>query len=96
MPSRIHQVKLDKTASPFRRALQHAYYDWTREMPRSKRLITIPGNYPENCLRDALSDNPPRTISNLKSLVDPKLNEDDVTILLVKRTAGPASSGVPT
>jgi hypothetical protein len=28
-----------------------------------------------------------RTMSNLKALVDPRFNEDDVTVLLVKRTA---------
>ena len=28
---------------PFRRALCYAFYDWTREMPRSKRLITWSG-----------------------------------------------------
>ena len=33
-------------------------------------------------------------MANLKSLVDPKFNEDDVTILLVKRIAGSADSGV--
>jgi hypothetical protein len=27
-------------------------------------------------------------MSNLKALVDPRYNEDDVTVLLVKRTAG--------
>jgi len=40
MPSRIQQMKLDKSAGPFRRALQYALYDWTREMPKSKRFIT--------------------------------------------------------
>ena len=33
-------------------------------------------------------------MANLKSLVDPKFNEDDVTILLVKRMIGSASSGM--
>jgi serine phosphatase RsbU (regulator of sigma subunit) len=56
---------------------------------------SIPGKNPENRLRDALADSSGRTMANLKSLVDPKFNEDDVTILLVKRTAGSASSGVP-
>lgn len=44
MPFRIQQVRLDKSAGPFRRALQYALYDWTREMPRSKRLITWAGH----------------------------------------------------
>lgn len=53
---------------------------------------SIPGKNPENRLRDALADSSGRTMSNLKSSVDPKFNEDDVTILLVKRTAGSAST----
>ncbi len=47
---------------------------------------SIPGNDPENRLREALADNQGRTMSRLKSLVDPKFNKDDVTILLVKHT----------
>lgn len=43
MPTRIVQPGLDKSAGPFRRALQYAYYDWTREMPRSRRVITWTG-----------------------------------------------------
>jgi len=40
MPSRIRRVRLNKSAGPIRRMLQYAFYDWTREMPRSKRLLT--------------------------------------------------------
>jgi serine phosphatase RsbU (regulator of sigma subunit) len=54
---------------------------------------SISGKNPESRLLDALADTPGRTMSNLKSLVDPKLNEDDVTVLLVKREAEAASSG---
>jgi sigma-B regulation protein RsbU (phosphoserine phosphatase) len=54
---------------------------------------SIQGEHPENLLRDAFDESPGQTMTNLKSLVDPKFNEDDVTILLVKRTAG-SSSGV--
>ena len=43
MPFRIQQLRLDKSAGPFRRALQYACYDWTREMPKSKRLVTWAG-----------------------------------------------------
>ena len=43
MPFRIQQVGLDKSAGPIRRMLQYAFYDWTREMPRSKRLVTWAG-----------------------------------------------------
>ena len=47
---------------------------------------SIPGNDPAGRLRGAISDNPAKTMSNLKSLIDPRFKEDDVTILLVKRT----------
>jgi hypothetical protein len=40
---RVLQIRLDKSASAFRRALRYAYYDWTREMPTYKRLITWAG-----------------------------------------------------
>ncbi len=43
MPSRIDKVTLDHSAGPFRRALRYAYYDWTRGMPKSKRIITWAG-----------------------------------------------------
>jgi len=57
---------------------------------------SIAGENPEQRLRDALADSSGRTMSILKSLVDPKLNEDDVTILLVKRDAdGASGSGFP-
>jgi sigma-B regulation protein RsbU (phosphoserine phosphatase) len=49
---------------------------------------SIQGEHPENRLLDAFAENAGRTMANLKSLVDPKFNEDDVTILLVKRVAG--------
>jgi serine phosphatase RsbU (regulator of sigma subunit) len=52
---------------------------------------SIPGENSEHRLRDALADSSGRRMSVVKSLIDPKFNEDDVTILLVKRDA--ASSG---
>ena len=39
MPVRPKRMKLDKSAGPFRRALRYAFYDWAREMPRSKRIL---------------------------------------------------------
>jgi serine phosphatase RsbU (regulator of sigma subunit) len=54
---------------------------------------SIQGEHPENCLRDSFSESGGATMANLKSLVVPKFNEDDVTTLLVKRIAG-FSSGV--
>ena len=47
---------------------------------------SISGNDPESRLRGAISDSPAKTISNLKLLIDPRCKEDDITILLVKRT----------
>ncbi len=49
---------------------------------------------PENSLRDAVADDLGRAMSNLKSLVDPEINEDDVTVVLVRRTANSTSNGV--
>jgi serine phosphatase RsbU (regulator of sigma subunit) len=54
---------------------------------------SIPGENAEKRLRDALADSSGRTMSILKSLIDPEFNEDDVTILLVKRGADAASGG---
>ncbi len=53
---------------------------------------SIRGEHPGSLLRDAFAESPERTMANLKSLVDPKFNEDDITILLVKRTAGSSSN----
>jgi sigma-B regulation protein RsbU (phosphoserine phosphatase) len=49
---------------------------------------SIPGDDPEGRLRDAVADNPVKTMSNLRSLIDPRFSEDDVTILVRKRTEG--------
>ena len=49
---------------------------------------SIQGEHPENRVREAIVDGAGRTIANLKSLIDPKFNEDDVTILLVRRMTG--------
>jgi sigma-B regulation protein RsbU (phosphoserine phosphatase) len=54
---------------------------------------SIRGTQPENRLCDAFAESAERTMANLKSLIDPKFNEDDVTILLAKRIAG-SSSGL--
>ena len=54
---------------------------------------SIAAKNPEECLRDVLSDSSSSKMARLKSLVDPKLNDDDVTILLVGRRvrSNPAS-----
>jgi len=46
---------------------------------------SISGENAEERLRDALADRSGKTMSILKSLVNPALREDDLTILLVKR-----------
>ncbi len=51
---------------------------------------SIPGDRPEDALCRALDRDLPRTMSNLKALVDPRYNEDDVTMLLVKRMSAEA------
>lgn len=51
---------------------------------------SISGENAEERLREALADTSGETILTLKSLVDPRFNEDDVTILLVKRDANAA------
>jgi sigma-B regulation protein RsbU (phosphoserine phosphatase) len=56
---------------------------------------SISGENAEGRLCDALADRSGRTMQILKSLVDPHFNEDDVTILLVKRDAGAASRSGP-
>jgi serine phosphatase RsbU (regulator of sigma subunit) len=56
---------------------------------------SISGENAEDRLREALADSSARTMLTLKSLVDPHFNEDDVTILLVKRNAGAASRSTP-
>lgn len=43
MPFRFNSVKLDKSAGPFRRSLQYAFYDWTSELPTSKRILMYVG-----------------------------------------------------
>ncbi|MGA2152796.1 MAG: SpoIIE family protein phosphatase [Bryobacteraceae bacterium] len=55
---------------------------------------SIQAEDPANRLRDALADGSGQTMSSLKSLVDPTQNEDDVTIVLVRRTGDSASGGV--
>jgi serine phosphatase RsbU (regulator of sigma subunit) len=47
---------------------------------------SISANDPERRLQGAISDNPAKTVSNLKLLIDPRCKEDDITVLLVKRT----------
>lgn len=55
---------------------------------------SISASDPERRLVDALAQHSGTTISNLKLLIDPEFNEDDVTILVLKRHVDVASRGV--
>jgi serine phosphatase RsbU (regulator of sigma subunit) len=52
---------------------------------------SISGENAEQRIRDVLADTSGKTMHLLKSLVDPHFNEDDVTILLVKRDVDSAT-----
>src|SRR5688572_30761116 len=39
----LKKARFQPARNPFRRALQHAFYDWTREMPWLRRVITWAG-----------------------------------------------------
>jgi sigma-B regulation protein RsbU (phosphoserine phosphatase) len=56
---------------------------------------SIPGEDAESQLRDALADCSGKTMQILKSLVNPHFNEDDITVLLVKRDSMAPSIGGP-
>ena len=88
-------IALEATGMPLGLFPEAAYEARTALLPPGGALLvftdgltdSIPGENAENRLRDALADSSGRTMSILKSLVDPEFNEDDVTILLVKRGA---------
>ena len=52
---------------------------------------SVAGEEPERRLSNALTGDLGTSITNLKRLVDPDLNEDDVTILMVKRAQSEAT-----
>src|SRR5271166_995412 len=84
---------LEATGPPLGLFVDAEYQTSTAHMGRGSTLLiftdgltdSIEGEHPENRLCDALAESAGRTMANLKSLVDPKFNEDDITILLVKR-----------
>jgi serine phosphatase RsbU (regulator of sigma subunit) len=49
------------------------------------------GESPESRLREVLTGEPRSSLANLEGLVDPTLNQDDITILILKRAAIEAS-----
>jgi len=87
---------LEATGLPLGLFSDAEYETRTAVMSRGSNLLmfsdgltdSIQGEHPENRLRDAFAEGAGRTMANLKSLIDPKFNEDDVTILLVKRIVG--------
>ena len=93
---------LEATGLPLGLFVDAQYETRTAVLPRGGALLifsdgltdSIQGDHPENRLLAAFAENAERTIANLKSLVDPKFNEDDVTILLVERIANSPSNGM--
>ncbi len=87
---------LEATGPPLGLFVDAVYETSTAVMSRGSTLLiftdgltdSIQGEHPEDRLRDAFAGSAGQTMANLKSLVDPKFNEDDITILLVKRVAG--------
>ena len=76
------------------------YHTARTTIPRAGALLmftdglpdSIPGDNPEDSLCHALDGSLTRTMTNLKALVDPRFNDDDVTVLLVKRNSEDARS----
>ncbi len=99
LSSSLSTTFLEATGLPLGLFADAQYESRTAVMSRGSTLLmfsdgltdSIRGEHAENRLLDALAERAAQTMANLKSLIDPKFNEDDVTILLVKRISG--SSG---
>ncbi len=84
---------LEATGPPLGLFADAEYESRTAVLSRGDTLLlftdgltdSIQGEHPENRVCDALARNTGQMMANLKSLIDRKFNEDDVTILLVKR-----------
>lgn len=95
------QRLLEATGMPLGLFPEAAYTAETALLPPGGALLfftdglpdSISGEDAEGRLLDALADDSGKTMQLLKLLVDPHFNEDDVTILLVKRDACAASPG---
>lgn len=100
LASSLASTFLEATSLPLGLFADARYESRTAVMSRGSTLLmfsdgltdSIRGEHAENRLLDAFAERAPQTMANLKSLIDPKFNEDDVTILLVKRIAGSSSS----
>jgi sigma-B regulation protein RsbU (phosphoserine phosphatase) len=94
---------LEATGMPLGLFSESTYTSETALLPPGGTLLfftdgltdSISGDNAEDRLRNALADASGSTMQILKSLVDPQFNEDDVTILLVKRDADVGSLGRP-
>jgi phosphoserine phosphatase RsbU/P len=92
---------LEVTGMPLGLFSEATYTSATAHLPPGDALLfftdgltdSISGDNAEDRLRNALADASGSTMQILKSLVDPQFNEDDVTILLVKRDADGGSLG---
>jgi sigma-B regulation protein RsbU (phosphoserine phosphatase) len=91
-------LELEATGLPLGLFSEAAYEARAAVLPPGGALLvftdglpdSISGENAEDRLRDALADNSGRTMPILQSLIDPEFNQDDVTILLVKRdSSGP-------
>jgi phosphoserine phosphatase RsbU/P len=87
---------LESTGIPLGLILE-AEFEWKRVLipPGGKLLFFtdgltdgIGGQKPEERVCEAIADGSGSAMSNLKSLINPKFNEDDITILLLKRVVG--------
>lgn len=94
---------LEATGIPLGLFINAEYKTNTSALERGGALLAfsdgltdaIAADHPEDCLCDVLADSSRTMMSNVKSLVNPKFNEDDVTVLLIKRTADPDPIGRP-
>jgi phosphoserine phosphatase RsbU/P len=93
-------VSMDATGVPLGLFPETDYEARTALLPPAGSLLvftdgftdSISAENAEDRLHDALAGSAGRSMLTLKSLVDPHFNEDDVTILLVKRDAEAASN----
>jgi serine phosphatase RsbU (regulator of sigma subunit) len=94
-------LRLEATGMPLGLFPEAEYQARTVLLPTSGVLLvftdgftdSISAENAESRVRDALADPSGKTMLMLKSLVDPHFNEDDITLLLVKRDAVTASHG---
>src|SRR5271165_3589664 len=99
----VSSTSLEATGMPLGLFRKAEYEARTALLPPGGALLlftdgltdSIPGEDPEHRLPDALAGSSGKSMSRLKSLVDPKFTDDDITILLVQRDEAAPSSGRP-